>query len=82
MLACHDVPDLNLEKTSLRVFLNADVDGEMGVDVAHLVLETSRDADDEVVDEGFDGPEGGHVLPYAVMKLDVDDVLRGMREGD
>ncbi len=76
------VPDFNLEKTSLRVLLDVDVDGKVGVDVAHLVPETSRDADDQVVEEGLDGPECGNVLSCAVMKLDVDNALRWMREGD
>lgn len=76
------VPDFNVEKTSLRVLLDVDVDGKVGVDVAHLVSETSRDTDDQVVEEGLDSPEGGNVLPCAVMKLDVYDVRRWMREGD
>ena len=54
----------------------------MGVDVAHLVPEASRDADDQVVDDGLDGPKGGHILACAVVEFDVDDVLGGMREAD
>lgn len=49
-----DVPDLNLVQTSLRVLVNINVDGEMCVDVSHLVLEALGDADDQVVDEGAD----------------------------
>src|SRR4051812_36054403 len=77
-----DVPDLNLVQTGLVVLLHVDVDGEMGVDVSHLVAEALGDADDQVVDEGSDGAEGGDVLPGAVVQLDVDDILLGVREVD
>ena len=50
------VPDLDLIKSSLVALVQVDVDGEMGVDVAHLVLEALGDADDQVVDERPDGP--------------------------
>jgi hypothetical protein len=54
----------------------------MGVDVAHLVLEAFGDADDQVVDEGADGAEGGDILSVAVVDLDGDDVLLGLGEVD
>jgi hypothetical protein len=47
----------------------------MGVDVAHLVLETLGDANDQVVDEGADGSECGDIFSVAVVDLDADDVL-------
>lgn len=63
------VPDLDLPQTGLLVLVEVDVDGEMGVDVTHLVLEALGDTDDHVVDEGADGAEGGDVLPVAVVHL-------------
>jgi hypothetical protein len=42
------------------------VDGEMGVDEAHLVLVTLGDTDDHVVDQGADGAEASNVLALAV----------------
>jgi hypothetical protein len=54
----------------------------MGIDVAHLVLEALGDADDQVVDEGADGPESGDILTVAVVNLESDDVLLGLREVD
>lgn len=47
----------------------------MGVDITHLVFETLRHADDEVVDDGADGAQGGDVFAGAVVHFDVDDVL-------
>lgn len=38
-LLAQEVADLNLPEASLAVLVEVDVDGEMGVDVAHLVLE-------------------------------------------
>ena len=54
----------------------------MGVDVAHLVLEALGDTDDHVVDERTDGTESGDVLAGTVVHLDLDDILRGLLEGD
>lgn len=77
-----DVPDLNLEKVGLLVLLNVDVDGEMRVDVAHLVLEALGDTDDQVVDEGSDCSESSDVLAVSVVDLDADDTGLGHGEGD
>ncbi len=44
----------------------------MGVDVSHLVFESLCDADDQVVDDGFDGAESSDVLASAVVEFDVD----------
>lgn len=74
------IPDLNLEETSLGVLLNVDVDWEMCVDVAHLVLVALGDTNDHVVDEGTDGAQGSDILARAVVELDVDDVLGWVRE--
>ena len=77
-----DVPDLHLEQPSLVVLVNVDVDGEMGVDVSHLVLEALGDANDQVVDDRSDGAERSDVLARAMVQLNVDDVLFRVREGD
>jgi hypothetical protein len=53
-LLANKVTDFHLEEPSLLVLLDIDVDGEMGIDVTHLVLEALGDADDQVVDEGTD----------------------------
>ena len=66
----------------LGVLLNVHVDGKMSVDVAHLVLEAAGDADEEVVDQRPDCPEGGDALAGAVVDLDRDHVLLGRREVD
>ena len=68
------LPDLQLENAFL-VLLNVDVDGEMGVDVSHLVLVALGHADDEVVDESTDGTQRSDILALAVVQLDIDDVL-------
>ncbi len=77
-----DVPDLNLEQVGLLVLLDVDVDGEMRVDVAHLVLETLGHTNDQVVDEGSDGSESSDVLAVSVVNLDADDTRLGRGEGD
>lgn len=46
----------------------------MCVDVAHLVLESLGDPDDQVVDESFDSTEGRDILAGAVVEFDVDGV--------
>jgi hypothetical protein len=46
-----DIPYLNLELARLIVLLKIDVDGEMGVDVSHLVLVSLGNANDHVVDQ-------------------------------
>jgi hypothetical protein len=75
-------PDLDLEKTSLILLRQVDVDGKMGVDVSHLVLESLGHTSDHVVDERSDGSEGSDVLARAMVEFDVDDVLLRMRESD
>ena len=68
--------------TGLAVLVYVDVDGEMCVDVSHLVLETLGDSNDQVVDESSDCAEGSDVLAGTVVKLDVDDILLWVREVD
>ena len=77
-----NIPDLNLKQTGLAVLVHVDVDGEMCVDVSHLVPEALGDTNDQVVDEGSDGSEGCDVLSGAMVQLDVDEVLLGVREVD
>ena len=49
------IPDLNLIATIIAL-LDVDVDGEMSVDISHLVLVAFRNAGDEVLNDGFDRP--------------------------
>lgn len=77
-----DIPDLDLKVARLVVLVKVDVDGEMGVDVSHLVLEALRDTDDQVVDVGSDGSEGSDILARAVVDLDADDILLWLGEVD
>jgi hypothetical protein len=81
-LLANEVSDLNLIEASLGVLADIDVDWEMGVHVAHLVLEALGDADDHVVDQRADCAEGSHILAGAVVELDVDEALLGVGEVD
>lgn len=60
---------------SLLVDVKVDVDGEMGIDVTHLVLEALGDTDDQVVDKGADGAESGNVLAVAMVDLEANNAL-------
>lgn len=81
-LLANEVTDLDLPQTSLGVLVQVDVDGKMGVDVAHLVLEALGDTDDHVVDDGADGAQSGDVVTLAMVNLDGDDALLGLAEVD
>ena len=81
-LLTDEVADLDDEVSGLGILLNVDVDWEMGVDVAHLVLEALGDTDDHVVDQGADGAESGNVLASTVVELDVDDIALWVGEVD
>lgn len=76
------IPDLHNRAASLWVGLNVDVDGEVSVDVTHLVLEATGNADHQVVNDGADGTEGSNTLAGTVVQLDGDNVLLGAAEGD
>lgn len=52
----------------------------MGVDVTHLVLEPPSNANNQVVDDSFDGPKCSDVLAGTMMQFDIDNVFRRMRE--
>ena len=81
-LLADEVSDLNLVEAGLGVLADVDVDGEMGVDVAHLVLEALGDTDDHVVDQRADCAEGRDILARAVVQLDVDEPFLGVGEVD
>lgn len=76
------IPDFNLIQASLVVLIHVDVDGEMCVDVSHLVLVTLGDTNDQVVDKSADCSESGDILSSTVMQFDVDDLLLWVREVD
>ena len=49
-----DIPDINLFQASLRVRLDVDIDWEMSIYVAHLVLEAFGDTYYQIVDKSLD----------------------------
>jgi len=81
-VAPRSIPDLNLILTSLVVLVHVDVDGEMCVDVSHLVLESLGNTNDQVVDQGSDCAESSDVFAGTVVKLDVNDIFLRVREVD
>jgi len=81
-LLANEVADLDLEQASLVVLVEVDVDGEMGVDVAHLVLEALGDTDNQVLNQGADGAETGNGLAGAVVDGDGNDILLGLGEAN
>lgn len=81
-LLTDEVSDLDLVLVGLGVLVDVDVDGEMGVDVAHLVLEALGDTNDQVVDQSTDSSESSDILASTVVDLNSDDVLLGVREVD
>lgn len=78
LLLSQEVSDLD----NGTVLDEVDVDGEMGVDVSHLVLETSGDTDDHVVDEGLDGSQSSDVLSVTIEDGDLDLLIRDLGEGN
>jgi hypothetical protein len=72
-MGCAGSPDLNLVVVGLFVLLHVDVDWEVCVHVAHLVLVTLCDADDQVVDNSLDGTEGCDIFARAVVNFDLHD---------
>lgn len=83
-LLANKVANLDLVQTGLVVLVQVDVDGEMGVHIAHLVLEALGHANDQVVDQRPDRAESGDILAAAVVDLDLDNVLfrQGEVDGD
>lgn len=74
-------PNLHLEHTGI-VLLDIDIDGKVGVNITHLILETLGHTDDQVLDDCLDGSEGSNILARAVVQFDDEAVLRGAREDD
>ena len=77
-----DVPDVDLVKAGFRILLDVDVNGKMCVDISHFILEAFGNADDEVVDDGFDCAKGSVALAGAVVQFDIDNVARRVGEAD
>ena len=42
----NEIPDLDLPESCLLILVHVDVDGKVRIDVAHLVLEAFRNAND------------------------------------
>ena len=59
----------------LRVLLDIDVDGEMSVDVSHLVFVTPRNSSDQVLNDRLDGSEGSDILSRAMVNFDLNELL-------
>ena|ERR1700761_3815497 len=66
------------------LFLDIDIDWEMGIDISHFVLVSLCDADDQVVDNRSYGAECRDVLPRAMVDLYLDHLLAlcVFREGE
>lgn len=77
-----NVPNINLKKPSLRVLLDVDINRKMGVDISHFILEALRNADNQVVYDGFDSPECSNILAGTMMQFDTDEVFRRMGEAN
>ena len=77
-LLTQEVSDLN----DLTVVDDVDVDGEMRVDVSHLVLVTLGDTSDQVSNERLDSSESSNVLSVTVVNSDLDGLVGELGEGD
>ena len=64
------------------MLLKIHIDRKVSVDISHLVLESFRHADDEVVDDGADCAESCDGFAAAVVHFDVDDGFAGVGEAD
>jgi hypothetical protein len=67
-LLTQEVTDLN----SITFLVDDDVDGEMSVDITHLVLVTLGDTNNHVVNKRADGTNTGDVLTVAVVDHEAD----------
>ena len=77
-----NIPDLDAGGASRGVLLNVDIDGEMRVDVTHLVLVALGDTGDQVLDKRLDGPESSDRLADTMVKLNEDRGRSPGVEGD
>jgi hypothetical protein len=64
-----NVPNLHFVHP-LRVLLNIDINRKMRIYVTHLILEASRNSDNEILNERLDGAKRGHILARSVVQLD------------
>ena len=69
------LPDFHLKEPSITILIDVDVDGEVSVDVTHLVLEPLGDTDYEVVDECLHSAKSSHIFPGSMVEFDVDGIL-------
>lgn len=63
---------------SLAIVDNVNVDGEMGIDVSHLVLVTLGDTSDHVGNKGLDSSKSSNVLSVTVVDSDLDFTFFGL----
>ena len=76
---CSNIPNVDLKQTRLLVLLNIDVDGEMFVDISHLVyLNPLVTPMMRLLMMLFTVRRGRDILSSTVVKLDGDDVFLGM----
>ena len=61
------IPDLNLVKAGFIVLVHVDVDGEMCVDISHLVLKALCNTNNQVVNESSDCAESGDIFAGTVV---------------
>lgn len=78
LLLTEVVTDLNLG----TLVLDVNVNGEMGVDVTHLVPEALGNTSDHILQNGLNGTHNGNVLTAAVEHLDLDLIGRDLVESD
>ena len=64
------------------ILLDVDIDGEVGIDISHLIFESLCHADDQVVDDRLDGAQGCDILARAVVDFDENFVFGREREAD
>ena len=74
------IPDLNLKVAGVVVLLDVDVDREMCVHVAHLVLVAFCDTNDNVLDNAAHCSDGCDGLAVAVVHLNLDNVWLWLSE--
>lgn len=77
-LLTQEVSDLN----NSSVINDVNVDGEMCVDISHLVLVTLGNTGDQVSNKRLDGSESSNVLSVSVVDSDLDSLVRDLAEGN
>ena len=61
---------------------NIDIDREVRIDISHLVLVTSSDTSDHVVNKRLDSSQSSNVLSVTVVDSDLDQSVVDLGEGD